>query len=172
MCILILALAGGAARADGAVPVSDYVRLHVVAADDGAGAQALKLRVRDAVLERARALLVGCADADAAWDTVRDSLGALELAALERARALGYGGGVRCEAGIFEFPDRRYGDVTVPAGRYRALRVVIGPGRGHNWWCVLYPSLCYPADYLEGGHAERYSILLNWLRSLFGGGAA
>ena len=69
---------------------------------------------------------------------------------------------------MFEFPDRRYGGVFVPAGDYRALRVVIGAGEGHNWWCVLYPSLCLP----EGAEGEMrfHSAILDWLRGLLGGG--
>ena len=166
----MLVLACPAGRAE-AVPVADYVRLHVVAGDDGAAAQALKLQVRDAVLAVARELLADAKDADAAWAIVTREKDALEDAALQRARACGYAGGVRCETGVFAFPDRRYGDVVVPAGDYRALRVVIGPGMGHNWWCVLYPSLCWPGELPPEG-AKPYSILWNWLRGLLGGEAA
>lgn len=170
--ILIVLLAAGTARAAGLgdVPVAEYIRLHVVAEDDGEAAQALKLEVRDACLDAARALLEGCADADEAWRRVGENLEALEAAAARRARALGYGGDVTAEAGVFEFPDRHYGGVFVPAGHYRALRVVIGAGAGHNWWCVLYPSLCLP----EGTSPDRgirfHSALLDWLRGWMGGG--
>jgi len=147
------------------VPVSEYIRLHVVAADDSAAAQALKLDVRDACLKAARALLEDCGDADAAWDIIGDNVDALEAAATAQARALGYKGAVRAETGVFDFPDRHYGAVFVPAGRYRALRVVIGEGAGHNWWCVLFPSLCIP----EGEAPTLRSALLEWLRGLPGG---
>lgn len=140
----------------------DYVRLHVVAAGDSAPAQALKLRVRDAVLSRARALLEDVGDADAAWKVVNDNLDALEAAARTVAPD------ARCELGVFPFPERVYGGTRVPAGDYRALRVVIGAGRGHNWWCVLYPTLCYPEAWVEGDGAL-YSSAWRWLRSLFGG---
>ena len=153
---------------------SDYVRLHVIAADDTDAAQALKLEVRDAVLDSARALLKDAADAQAAWRIVLENVSTLERAARQRAAAEGYDGPVHCETGIFPFPDRVYGSVRVPAGNYRALRVVIGPGKGHNWWCVLYPSLCYPPDMpasSEDGPVF-YSAIWNWLRSLFGGDAS
>lgn len=166
--ILILTLSAlGAARGE----ARDYVRLHVAAADDTLAAQALKLEVRDAVLAQARGLLSGAADADGAWRRVKDSLPALEAAATAAARAAGYGGGVACEAGVFDFPDRRYGDTLLPAGRYRALRVVIGAGEGHNWWCVLYPDLCYPKG-VDPESPRFRSAILEWLRSLFGGGAS
>ena len=160
-------LGAGGATAEGLsdVPVSEYIRLHVVAADDGTAAQALKLEVRDAILKAARALLEDCGDADTAWDIIGENVEALEAAATARARAQGYQGRVSAETGVFDFPDRHYGAVFVPAGRYRALRVVIGEGAGHNWWCVLYPSLCVP----EGEAPTLRSALLDWLRRLAGG---
>ena len=154
----MLALPSGAAEG---VLTADYVRLHVVAADDSPDAQVLKLRVRDAVLDVARDLLKDVNDADEAWEIVNDNLSSLEAA----ARAVT--GDADCQAGVFPFPDRTYGDTLVPAGNYRALRVVIGDGKGHNWWCVLYPSLCWP-----GGMPERpefHSSIWDWLTKLFGG---
>jgi stage II sporulation protein R len=145
------------------VPVSQYIRLHVVAADDGAAAQALKLEVRDAVLAAARPLVADCGDADEAWRRIGENADALEAVAARQARALGYDGPVAAVTGVFDFPDRRYGALFVPAGAYRALRVVIGAGEGRNWWCVLYPSLCVP----EAGPLR--SALLDWLRELSGG---
>ena len=131
--------------------------------------EAILAKRRDAVLAEARALLAGADSADAAWETVNAALPSLAAAAKDGARAAGYPGPVRCMTGVFDFPERQYGGVTVPAGRYRALRVVIGAGEGHNWWCVLYPSLCDPAA-LED--APCYSILWEWLRGLFGGEAS
>ena len=146
------------------VPVGAYIRLHVIAEDDGAAAQALKLEVRDAILAAVRPLLADCGDAEEAWRRIGESVDALEAVAAGRVRALGYDAPVACETGVFDFPDRQYGAVFVPAGAYRALRVVIGAGEGRNWWCVLYPSLCVP----EGTPLR--SALLDWLRGLAGGG--
>ncbi len=150
------------------VPVGEYIRLHVMAEDDSDAAQALKLEVRDACLTAARALLADCDGADAAWARIGENRVALAAAATERARELGYAGEIKAVAGVFDFPDRYYGGVFVPAGRYRALRVVIGAGAGHNWWCVLYPSLCLPEG-PEGG-MPFHSAILDWLRGLLGGG--
>ena len=144
---------------------SDYVRLHVIAADDTPQAQALKLKVRDAVLLRVRELLEGVGDADAAWQAVKDNLETLEDAAREVAWD------AACETGVYAFPDRVYGGTLVPAGDYRALRVVIGAGKGRNWWCVLYPSMCYPEEWKTDDGAL-YSSVWNWLKALFGGGNA
>ena len=148
-----------------------YVRLHVIAASDSRADQTLKLKVRDAVLACARELLAEAGDADTAWDIVNHGLDALEAAAKACAREAGYNGPVRCVAGVFAFPPRQYGDTRLPAGQYRALRVVIGPGAGHNWWCVLYPDLCYPEG-VDPEHPEFYSVIWRWLTGLFGGGEA
>ncbi len=152
------------------VPVSDYIRLHVLAEDDGEAAQALKLEVRDACLTATRALLADCATPDEAWATLNDNLALVTLAARLRALACGYGGDLTAETGVFDFPDRRYGAIDVPAGQYRALRVVIGAGEGRNWWCVLYPSLCLEGDSAPGEPVRFHSTILNWLRDLLGGG--
>ena len=165
--ISALVLCGGA-NAEG---LPGLVRLHVVAASDSEEDQALKLEVRDAVLAGARALLAGCDGANEAWARVNAARGTLEEVAASRARACGYVGPVRCETGVFPFPDRRYGDALLPAGDYRALRVVIGEGRGHNWWCVLFPSLCWPDGAPEPGEAHFHSVILDWIRGLIGGGA-
>ena len=152
------------------VPVCDYIRLHVVAEDDSAAAQALKLEVRDACLAAARALLSDCDGADEAWRRIGENLPLLSDAAMRRARELGYEGAVAAQTGVFDFPDRHYGGVFVPAGAYRALRVVIGEGEGHNWWCVLYPSLCLPENVEPGAPVVFHSAILDWLRGLLGGG--
>ena len=164
--ILALALLPGAGKAEAVN--ADMVRLHVVAADDSPAAQALKLRVRDACLVEARTLLAGCGDAEEAWARVNEGLADLERAARSAAQEEV----VRAETGVYDFPDRVYGGTLVPAGRYRALRVVIGPGAGRNWWCVLYPCLCLPEDCRDGAPVRFHSAVLDWLRGLFGGEGA
>lgn len=146
-----------------AEPYDYLVRLHVIADDDSAEAQGFKLEIRDAVLCCAQELLSACADADEAWLELNAHLSDFLDAAVARAEALGRDDRISVQAGTFSFPDRTYGDVVIPAGDYRALRVIIGDGEGQNWWCVLYPNLCLPSD---GGYS---SVLLDWLGELFGG---
>ena len=170
IAMLLLSGAARAAEGLGDVPVADYIRLHVVAEDNSEAAQSLKLKVRDACLEAARALLADCDSAEEAWRLIGENLEPLADAARSRARELGYDGPVEAQPGVFDFPDRHYGGLFVPAGQYRALRVVIGAGEGHNWWCVLYPSLCLPEDVDSGEPVHFHSALLDWLREIFGGG--
>lgn len=118
------------------------IRLHVIANSDSDADQALKLRVRDAVLTRATELLTKSEDMADAWARLDTS-----LPDLERAASASCGGAypVRAELGEAEFPLKEYNGFALPAGRYPALRVVIGEGAGRNWWCVVYPPLCTAA---------------------------
>jgi len=146
-----------------ASPAHTLVRLHIIAADNTPEAQRLKLEVRDAVLATAQRLLIECTSAQQAAAILRQHLDELSASAAARAALHGYTGPVRAEFGTFSFPDRTYGGVTVPAGDYPALRVIIGEGGGRNWWCVLYPSLCMSSD---SGYD---SIFAGWFRKWFGG---
>ncbi len=161
--MLILLLCLSMALPAAAEPFDHLVRLHVIADDDSPAAQAFKLEIRDAVLTCAQELLSACGNAAEAWDVLNAHLSDFLAAAIERAKALGFTDRLSVQSGVFAFPDRTYGDVVIPAGEYRALRVIIGDGEGQNWWCVLYPNLCLPS---EDGYN---SILLDWLRELFGG---
>lgn len=174
--LLLAALICGGARAQGlpgdAGALSELVRLQVVAESDAEDAQALKLAVRDACLRAAEVCLGGAQDADEAYARLVEHLDGFRAAAEARARELGFAGSVRVEAGVFEFPNRVYGRLTVPAGEYRALRVTLGAGQGHNWWCVLYPSLCRLNE-ADAAGSVNLRAALDWLRArLFGGEAA
>lgn len=126
------------------------IRLHVVAASDDSMDQARKLAVRDALLPRISALTAGCADADEAAAALTEGLPALRETA---CAALGTGEPVRATLEEEPFPRRDYDTFSLPAGRYRALRVTLGAGAGHNWWCVAFPALCLPAG-TEGMEAD------------------
>ena len=145
---LLLGLALAAllgARLDGAQgALADKVlRLHVLANSDSQADQALKLQVRDAVLEQAEGLLAGAEDRSEAEAILAAHLPSLAAAGVEAVGAAGYSYPVT--ASLEEscwFPTRVYEDFALPAGRYTALRVEIGAGAGRNWWCVVFPPLC------------------------------
>ncbi|NLG24515.1 MAG: stage II sporulation protein R [Clostridiales bacterium] len=166
VAILAAALALTVPQASGA-PTPDYIRLHVIANSDGDYDQAIKLRVRDAVRETTADLLAGCDGAENAYETLRQSLPQIERAAAEAAKQAGYGGEVRASIGEFEFPDRVYGEELVPAGVYRAVRVILGEGQGKNWWCVVYPSMCLPEEMPPDAEVTFYSSVGNWIAGLF-----
>lgn len=166
VAILAAALALTVPQTSGA-PTPDYIRLHVIANSDGDYDQSVKLQVRDAVRETAANLLAGCEDAGRAYEILGQSLPQIERAAAERATEIGYDGEVRAVIGEFEFPDRVYGEELVPAGVYRAVRVILGEGAGKNWWCVVYPSMCLPEDLPAGTEVHFYSSVGNWIAGWF-----
>ena len=167
LCLLAMALCVPGARA---VELPPMVRLQVVAESDDPQAQRLKLELRDVCLACARICLADAPDAEAAYMRLVEHCEDFEAALTARAAELGYTGAIRTEAGVFDFPDRIYGKVRVPAGVYRALRITIGEGEGHNWWCVLYPNLCTldEIDY-AGGEPVYYSKILRWIGDKIGG---
>ena len=166
--LLLAALLCGGARA---AELPGLVRLQVVAESDDAAAQALKLELRDVCLRAAEVCLSDAPDADAAYARLIDHRDDFEAACISRARELGCEAEVRAEVGTFDFPDRVYGKLFVPAGEYRALRVTIGAGEGHNWWCVLYPSLCVLNETDAAGEPDAQGIL-GWLKARWGGDVA
>ena len=122
------------------------VRLHVLANSDSEEDQALKLLVRDSVLERATALLEQTESRAEAEALLRESLPELETIAEETVRANGYSYAVTAELEDTSFPTKEYDGFSLPAGEYLALRILIGEGAGQNWWCVVFPPLCTAAS--------------------------
>ena len=118
------------------------LRLHVLANSDADEDQALKLRVRDRLLEETGGLFASSGSLAEAQALAEKNIAELTEIARSEIRAAGYDYGVEARLEDCYFPTRVYGDVTLPAGNYRALRVVIGEGAGRNWWCVLFPPLC------------------------------
>ena len=117
------------------------VRLHVLADSDEAEEQAVKLRVRDAVLRYLAPYLDGVKSADEAEAILSGKLDGVRAAAEQAAE----GRTVRVTLGDERYPTRDYAGFSLPAGRYRSLRVVLGEGKGHNWWCVVFPPVCLAA---------------------------
>ena len=134
--------AGVWASASESALAGQVIRLHVVANSDSEEDQALKLLVRDAVLEKAAPLLEGADGRAAAERALAPRLDELARAGAEVLAAEGCGDAVTVALADQWFPTKAYDGFSLPAGRYRALRVTIGEGAGHNWWCVVFPPLC------------------------------
>ena len=117
------------------------VRLHVLAVSDAPEEQAVKLRVRDAVLAYLAPRLKNAEDAAGAGAVLQSALDGIRAA----AEAAAEGRTVHVTLGEERYPTRDYGGFSLPAGRYRSLRVVLGEGKGRNWWCVVFPPLCLAA---------------------------
>ena len=141
---LRVCVGGPFAAACGQLP-RDVVRLHVVANSNGAEDQAVKLLVRDAVLEEAARWYQGVGSMEEASSRLCTHLQSIAGAARQVLGEQGVGYSATAQMTEMYFPTRDYGDFRLPAGRYRTLRVTLGEGAGKNWWCVVFPSLCLPA---------------------------
>ena len=113
------------------------VRLHVIAASDADEAQAVKLQVRDAVLAYLEPKLADVTDVDAAQEIIAANLDGVAQAARTVTPDA-----VTVTLGPERYPTREYETFSLPAGVYTSLRVTLGAGEGHNWWCVIFPPLC------------------------------
>lgn len=121
------------------------LRLHVLANSDSEQDQALKLKVRDRILTESAGMLDNITNKSQAEASVKTKLPQLKIAAEDEVKKQGYDYPVNVELTNMYFTTREYDTVTLPAGQYDALRITIGEGKGHNWWCVIFPPMCLPA---------------------------
>lgn len=143
LCITLCAGTWASARSEA---LSDaLVRLHVIAVSDEAEEQEIKLRVRDSVLAYLEPRLEGADDAAEARELISAELDGIKAAAETAAE----GREVSVTLSREYYPTRDYGNFALPAGSYESLRVVLGEGEGHNWWCVVFPPLCLSAAEAE-----------------------
>lgn len=122
---------------------ANLIRLHVIANSDTLEDQALKYKIRDKLVEKVAADFSKAATIDEARALVLNNREQILTLAREEVKAWGKEYPVTVAYGDFYFPTKSYGSVTLPAGQYEALKVVIGQGKGQNWWCVLFPPLCF-----------------------------
>ena len=123
----------------------ELVRLHVVAASDSAEDQAVKLQVKDAVVNSLKDDLQKLHSAEEASAYLQENLPKIEALSNCVLREAGCDDVANVSLKLEEFPTRDYDTFSLPAGIYQALRITIGEGEGHNWWCVAFPGLCLPA---------------------------
>lgn len=120
----------------------NVVRLHIVANSDSQADQAIKLKVRDAILEHMQTQYPNGATRDEAAQYLKNSLPQIRQIASDVLRENGSNAQVNTRYGVFSFPTKEYEDIALPAGMYEAVRVELGSAKGQNWWCVMFPPLC------------------------------
>lgn len=138
---------------------SDVLRLHVIANSDTSVDQNLKLRLRDYILQEGKDIFNGSVNVENAVEKIEPALPELEKSAKAFVNQAGFDYDVKISLSNEYFTTKTYETVTLPAGKYLALRVVIGSGEGHNWWCVMFPPMCVPAadkkDEIENVFSEK-----------------
>lgn len=162
----------------------NVLRMHILANSDSEEDQALKLKVRDAILDHTDLIFGDCTDIDEAEANVSQRLELIQNIASKVVTSNGYSYPIKVELVSMQFDDRTYDDITMPSGLYDAVRVTIGNAEGHNWWCVMYPPMCVNAvsigksttyfdsntmDVLENHPKYRLKLkFIEWLESRLG----
>jgi stage II sporulation protein R len=161
---------------------ANVLRMHILANSDSQQDQELKLKVRDALLERSDEIFGECENLQQAEESVSQNLELIQSIAEEVVAENGYTYPVTVELTNMQFEDRTYDNIVMPSGYYDTIRVTIGNAEGHNWWCVMYPTMCVSAyvenqptnaeDYFDGEtldmlqYHEKYQLKLKcveWL---------
>lgn len=140
--VVTLSMSAYSNRVESALAGS-VIRLHVLANSNSAADQELKLKVRDRILAEMGECFSHTARLEQARDMVCENMDEIARIAREEVMANGYDYPVTVSLGTSDFPTKAYGNVTLPAGTYEALKVEIGESAGQNWWCVLFPPLCF-----------------------------
>lgn len=121
------------------------LRLHVIAASDSDYDQQIKLMLRDEMLKKGKEIFSGSETKKQAEEKINNGISVLQKTAESFLKSKNYPYDVSVGIENCYFPTRKYDSFVLPAGYYDALRVVIGEGKGQNWWCVMFPALCLPA---------------------------
>lgn len=170
ICTLMLmagcySFAAGYAKQQTVEAISTKVlRFHVIAKSDSENDQRRKLLVRDTVGEWMSLKLSKAKDKAECEQIIEENKEQIKALAEQVLTEDGESETVQVRLADVEFPDKVYGDYEFPAGTYRALQIIIGAGEGHNWWCVLYPNLCFSAegyDVTGDGAREELSQVLS-----------
>lgn len=121
----------------------EIIRFHVLANSDSKEDQELKVKVKDAVVGQLKPLLQSSTSLDESRNILEDSLPLITSIASDLIKEEGYTYSVKASLTYGFFPIKRYGDYTFPEGTYEALRIEIGAAKGQNWWCIMFPPLCF-----------------------------
>lgn len=122
---------------------NSLIRIHVLANSDSQADQQLKLQVKDDVVRYLEPQLAQSHSIEESRQIIQNHLPQLEQTAKNTLQRLNSNYDVTLQYGHFDFPVKYYGGFSLPAGNYEALRILIGEGKGHNWWCVLFPPMCF-----------------------------
>lgn len=168
-CVIIIIIAtavflccsggNGAATTD-----TDYLRIHVRANSNGAEDQEVKYKVKDAVVDFLTPYCAQCTDKATAIEIISGITVKIEDVCEEVLRENGMGYGAKAEVRTEYFPTRVYGDLTLEDGIYDALIIELGEGSGDNWWCVIYPPLCFTSGSAD---VEYRSLILDIISKFF-----
>ncbi len=158
------------------IDTDSLIRIHVLASSNSDTDQQLKLKVKDDVIRYLQPALKQSDSLTESRRIILSSLPQIEQTALQTLQQNGCEDTVTLQYGHFDFPVKYYGSFSLPAGNYEALRILIGEGKGRNWWCVLFPPLCFTdsnvsssgkyTDQTPDTHIQFKLKSIEWLKSL------
>lgn len=119
------------------------IRFHVIANSDSDEDQQLKLKVKNKVIEYLYPYLSESKSLDDSRQIIKDNMDEVKTLTQEVIKEEGYNYDVNLQLSRENFPDKSYGNIVLPQGNYEAFRIIIGKGKGRNWWCVMFPPLCF-----------------------------
>lgn len=143
LCGIILAVSYMKADASQKTIADKLIRFHVIANSDTTEDQALKLKIRDEVLKYMDPKFKTSKDIDESRKILRKNDEIIKEIAKKVVKENGYTYTIDTTLSHENFPVKSYGNITLPEGNYEAYRIIIGNGKGHNWWCVMFPPLCF-----------------------------
>lgn len=146
---------------------ADYLRIHIRANSNCDADQNVKYKVKAAVVEALTPLLSGVSSKEKAMEIISENLALIDEVSEGVLRENGFYYGAQSRLCEEDFPTRTYGELTLESGIYDALIVDLGSGEGDNWWCVVFPPLCFVADG-EGEQVTYKSLIVEWFKKLFG----
>ncbi len=146
---------------------ADYLRIHIRANSNRDADQNVKYEVKAAVVKVLTPLLSGVSSKEKAMRIIAENLGLIDEVSDGVLRENGFYYGAKARLCKEDFPTRTYGELTLESGVYDALIVDLGSGEGDNWWCVVFPPLCFVADG-EGEKVTYRSLIVEWFKKLFG----
>lgn len=124
----------------------NIIRLHIIAESDSQNDQAVKLKVRDRIIKEMSPVLSQSDDINKSKQIILDNMDKIKSIADDELRKNGFSYTAEAYLGESEFPTKVYNNITLPKGKYTSLKIILGNGEGQNWWCVMYPPLCFVDD--------------------------
>ncbi len=139
---------------------NSVMRLHIIANSDSETDQSMKLRIRNRVLSETQNIFTDAKSPEETISLARENISLIRKIAENEVERMGFDYKVKATVGSFPFPTKSYGNLTLPAGEYNAVRIELGEAQGKNWWCVLYPPLCF-TDGVLSASSDTISKLKN-----------
>ena len=168
ICTLIMGMSSNLQKTTQASTNTDFLRIHIRANSNLSVDQRVKYEIKDEVVKTLIPIIANCKTKDEAIKSVRANFSVVEEVANELLNSKGFDYSAKAKLTSEYFPIRSYNDVVLNSGVYDAVILELGEAKGNNWWCVVYPPLCFvEADYMDGATFKYKSKLVEIINNFF-----